>query len=274
MASVNLNDNETVTNSGMSSLSYSHDNEFLNRMTSDVIWEELQTQISNISNINTTDYLSMLEMRKEIIANQVKNSGDQQLINDFRTAESDFYKKVATAIVTSFGIVPVEDDIFDDCSLVGTASVRDFTKGLYRMLYISRPARIISIIRDYISTNYKAIAAEKGSLTDRKDLDVFVNRKRVNTLEEALIISSLNSIVANFISATPDELAFDPLATIIGEDDSDYEYNLVYRVLDKYVGNEFLQTFLKVSEESRDFNFTLESELKVHFLEKFAPKEQ
>jgi two-component system heavy metal sensor histidine kinase CusS len=42
------------------------------------------------------------------------------------------------------------------------ASVRDFTKGLYRMLYINRPTRIISIIRDYISTNYKAIAAEKG----------------------------------------------------------------------------------------------------------------
>ena len=274
MYSTNLTDSESTVDSGMTSLSYSPDTEFLNRMTSDVIWEELQTQISNISLILATDYLSLLEMRKEVISNQVNASQDQKLISDFKTAETDFYKKIATAIITSFGIVPVDEDIFDDCSLTGISSIRDFTKGLYRMLYLSRPERVIRIIRDYISTNYKSIAADKGSLTDRKDLDVFVNRKRVNTLEEALIISSLSSIVNSFVLAPPEELVSDPLATIIGEDDVDYEFSLVYRVLDKYVGNEFLQTFLRVSEESRDFNFRLESELKVYFLEKFAPKEQ
>ena len=235
--------------------------DFIITTRSDLMVGSILEQVQDTNNItNTTDILSALKERFNYII--LINESNPEIIEQTKVCMLNVYTTIFQEMVCS------NFDIAEETFEKYYHSINDIqtlTESAYEFFVLNRYKFILNLFKNIIYRDQDSFIASYKPEIDKKDIETYVNRKKLSSFDNVVLIMSMENIVNDIIET--DFSAYgseDPFDLIVEGHEGDF----IVSQMTEMFGEVYVENFIKkfISPLVKNSNkYKLISDLSVHF---------
>jgi hypothetical protein len=225
-------------------------------------------QISNVSESITQNFLNDIYLRFKIYRDKFTLNNDIDSLNTLSNLESKFISDNFSLIASKFDFN--EESLEEIKELSTPSELKDLLIAMYTMFIIRKKYHMISFLKNQISLRNTDIVEFCKTRVDRKDIDIFCTRTKVNSLNAAYLVSCIDLVidfVINNFNLTVSDRSF--IEIMSEEFLDDYYVSVCNKYLPDFEPLTIANTFFKSFKSDISLNVAITNEIKLWILESF-----
>ena len=236
--------------------------EFSITTRTDLMVDAILEQISDIkTSVDVSDIFSSLRDRYNfsILINEANTEVLQNIKNSMMNVYTTLFQEM---VCTHFDI---SEETFEGY-YHSINDIRSLAENAYDVFYMHRYFFILNLFKNIISAEKASFIRSYKTEIDKKDIETYVNRKKLSNFDNVVLIMSMENIVNDIMNMDFSSIGRDPFEMII----EGHEEMFIVERAKEYFGEVYIQDFIPkfISPlQKNSIKFRLISDLCVYFTE-------
>jgi hypothetical protein len=225
-------------------------------------------QISNNSESISQNFLNDIYLRFKIYKDKFSINKDSESLNMLMNIEKKFISDNLSLMLAKYDFSAESIEEIKEVSI--PSELKDLLISFYTMVIIRKKYHMISFIKNQINLRSSEIIEFCKTKVDRKDIDIFCTRTKVNSLNAAYLVSCIDLVIdftINNFNLTISDKAFIEIAS--EEFIDDYYVVVCNKLLLDFEPMTISMAFFQSFRKDVALNVNVTNEIKIWVLENF-----